>query len=341
MRCFSSAVYLLSLAVPASAQTLYVDPTSSLPVQIALEQSFLTATGATGLVDLDDIPAGIVTGDEWRTLGVRLHQPGGAGLQLWAADSSFTPHSLPNAIFPGAAANDDRIYLYLDPPQSAVGLWLIDAERDNAGENIEFYDATGLVATIPMPVYGSITGSPNANYFVGIDSPTPIVEVRVNDYLLDGGEATGIDDIRLRQRLVGTTYCSPAVVNSTGFPAEMLVIGSKVALANDVVLRATRLPANSFGYFLTSRNQGNVPGAGGSQGRLCLGGSVARFFSLIGNSGQARALEARIDLTNIPEPPQFATTIMAGETWHFQCWYRDANPTSTSNFTDAITVTFE
>ncbi len=30
----------------------------------------------------------------------------------------------------------------------------------------------------------------------------------------------------------------------------------------------------------------------------------------------------------------------SGDTWNFQCWYRDNNPVPTSNFTDAVSVTF-
>ena len=29
--------------------------------------------------------------------------------------------------------------------------------------------------------------------------------------------------------------------------------------------------------------------------------------------------------------------VQVGETWHFQCWYRDVG---TSNFTDAVAVSF-
>ncbi|MCP3916270.1 MAG: hypothetical protein GY711_12005 [bacterium] len=34
------------------------------------------------------------------------------------------------------------------------------------------------------------------------------------------------------------------------------------------------------------------------------------------------------------------TLFQPGETWNFQCWYRDNNPGPTSNFTDAVSVTF-
>jgi hypothetical protein len=33
--------------------------------------------------------------------------------------------------------------------------------------------------------------------------------------------------------------------------------------------------------------------------------------------------------------------VAPGESWSFQAWYRDNNPTPTSNFTDASTVTFQ
>jgi hypothetical protein len=33
-------------------------------------------------------------------------------------------------------------------------------------------------------------------------------------------------------------------------------------------------------------------------------------------------------------------TAIPGETWYFQAWHRDANPTLTSNFTDAVSITF-
>ena len=49
--------------------------------------------------------------------------------------------------------------------------------------------------------------------------------------------------------------------------------------------------------------------------------------------------ELAIDLTAIPEGPAVASAA-AGDTWRFQAWFRDANPTATSNFTDAVAVTF-
>ena len=48
----------------------------------------------------------------------------------------------------------------------------------------------------------------------------------------------------------------------------------------------------------------------------------------------------QIDLTAIPTPTG-TTSAMAGDTWNFQCWHRDANPTATSNFTNGYRVVFQ
>ena len=38
--------------------------------------------------------------------------------------------------------------------------------------------------------------------------------------------------------------------------------------------------------------------------------------------------------------PVGAQAVLPGDTWHFQCWYRDANPGVTSNFSDGLSITF-
>ena len=44
-----------------------------------------------------------------------------------------------------------------------------------------------------------------------------------------------------------------------------------------------------------------------------------------------------VDLNGIPSGSGFVA-VQPGETWNFQCWYRDG---ATSNFTDAVSITFE
>jgi hypothetical protein len=143
--------------------------------------------------------------------------------------------------------------------------------------------------------------------------------------------------------VVGAVYCAPAVPNSSGVGATMSALGSTLIVEDDVVLSAADLPQNSFGVFLASQTQGLVPGYNGSQGALCLGGTVG-YFSRPGevqNSGPTGAFELALDLTSLPTPTG-AVPAAPGETWHFQAWYRDrALLGATSNFTPGVSVVFE
>ena len=170
-----------------------------------------------------------------------------------------------------------------------------------------------------------------------------------------------IDDFRLYSRCIsqseindwvqcsatggglGTSYCTPAVPNSTGASGVMAATGSASLVANDVTLIARSLPLNSFGYFLTSSMQGNVPQPGGSQGVLCLGGNIGRFVGpgQILNSGAGGTFSLAIDNTALPTP-QGPVAAMAGQAWNFQSWHRDSvGGAATSNFTDGLTITWQ
>ena len=138
---------------------------------------------------------------------------------------------------------------------------------------------------------------------------------------------------------VGTRYCSPAELNSSGLPAELDAFGATVTACQDLVLTASSVPANQFGYFVASETQGFVPNVGGGQGTLCLGGTIARFNDQTQNSAAAGTFSIRVDLAAIPTTPVHA--VQPGETWNFQGWFRDKNPHNTWNFTDAVAVTFE
>jgi len=137
---------------------------------------------------------------------------------------------------------------------------------------------------------------------------------------------------------LGTIYCDPAVANSSGQPATIRAVGTAVVADNDLLLVCQQMPFNQFGYFLASETQAFIPQPGGAQGNLCVGGTVARFTSQLQNSGVFGSIGITVDLTAIPTSPPPA--VQPGETWNFTTWFRDMNPTSTSNFSDAIAVTF-
>ena len=155
--------------------------------------------------------------------------------------------------------------------------------------------------------------------------------------------ALGLDVVKFVQNgPAGTTYCSPAVANSSGLPATIAALGPSSLGPDNVTLRADHLPEGALTLFLASQMQGQVPGAGGGEGTLCLGGAIGRFML----PGQVRVAGAdgsaalKLLVGALPQPTG-AVAASVGETWSFQAWYRDANPSSTSNLTDGVAVTWQ
>ena len=129
--------------------------------------------------------------------------------------------------------------------------------------------------------------------------------------------------IRSRFSLSTSEFIAPTTPNAA--------TGSNFVADNDLTLECGSMPAGSFAFFLTSQLQGFTSNPGGSQGNLCLGGTIARFRAQVMGSGSDGRIEVPIDLTAIPITPP--TAILPGETWRFQAWYRGvAGGAPTSNF---------
>ncbi len=152
--------------------------------------------------------------------------------------------------------------------------------------------------------------------------------------------------MRLVKHIVGgvasSTYCDPAEANSTGWPAELVAAGSASAGENHLTLIGSGLPEDSFALFLNGTETKFIPFAGGSQGNLCLGGAIGRYRGV----GEVRRVDnlgkvsLQLYLGNTPGP--FGpTTILSGETRHFQVWFRDINPGVASNFSNGASVSFQ
>lgn len=134
---------------------------------------------------------------------------------------------------------------------------------------------------------------------------------------------------------IGVNYCGPAVPNSTGVPAELRAYGSTLVADGSLVLQATHVPPDKFGYFLLGSTMGfSTPP--GSQGDLCIGSPIGRFLAEVRSSGPSGELHITVDLSNLP----LFGAVTPGDTWHFQAWFRDLHPSSTSNLTDGVSVTF-
>jgi hypothetical protein len=137
---------------------------------------------------------------------------------------------------------------------------------------------------------------------------------------------------------VGTSYCGPATPNTTGSPGR--ITGSGSGAAGDLlILTASDLAQNTFGFFLAGRTQGFFQPPG-SAGFICLSGNIGRFNrpGEIGFSGPTGTISLTVDTTSIPNNPPVAA--LPGEVWYFQCWFRDVSGSTSSNFTDGLRVQF-
>ncbi|MEM6671406.1 MAG: hypothetical protein AAF726_01100 [Planctomycetota bacterium] len=142
------------------------------------------------------------------------------------------------------------------------------------------------------------------------------------------------------RRSIGVSECD-AVENSTGEAGTIAALGSRSAVADRVTLIAYQLPVDRMGYFLSSRERGLVNQPGGSRGVLCLGGAIGRYVGRgdVQDTSTSGMLVLDLELARTPTPTGFVS-IAAGETWRFQAWHRDMDPGPTSNFTDAVAVSF-
>lgn len=215
-------------------------------------------------------------------------------------------------------------------------LWYIDWDDPDTSIDsaLMFNDSVIMHEGVSVLSGMLVDDVPNSDSEVAMsdDGTIAIVEVVIGSSI----DAVYIVEI---ESFVGNSYCGPAVVNSSGNPGTIRAMGSAAVANNDLMLVASDLPLSQFGFFLNSMTQGLINHPGGSQGNLCIVGSLGRYNAQIFNSGASGTGSITLDLSQTPTPTG-PVSIMIGDTWNFQCWYRDLNPTPVSNFTDAVSVLF-
>jgi hypothetical protein len=135
---------------------------------------------------------------------------------------------------------------------------------------------------------------------------------------------------------IGTRFCTPAVPNSSGQPGTMRTFGRVQTVESNLTLAAENLPTNSnVGYFImgTGTNTFTPPG---SSGPICVTPGIKRFLPPVSNTAEYAGGFVRVVGTSGP----VSSWITPGSTWSFQAWHRDS-AASTSNMTDAVSVTFQ
>ncbi len=177
--------------------------------------------------------------------------------------------------------------------------------------------------------------------YQGILDPGPQgVSGFVASYGPAGMPPTGSGFFFARNFRVDRPHCA-AAANSTGRAAALMMAGDATASSNELSLRAFGMPPQTVGFFLLSRTPGFVAQAGGSQGNLCLGGSIGRLNQQIFQTEFWGTGSADVDLAAIPQPSG-TVSASAGETWYAQAWFRDTvGGTATSNFTSGSSITLQ
>jgi hypothetical protein len=155
---------------------------------------------------------------------------------------------------------------------------------------------------------------------------------------------------------VGTPFCDPSDLNSTGLPTTLTgTMGSGVG--SGLHLESAQGPANGIGYVLVGTATA-TPGIALGSGHLCFDLGAGQTFGRYNVSGTAMNSIGIYDaggiLQNIvgtstvvsgfdvpSDLPSIGGTIQVGQTWHFQVWHRDTPAgVGTSNFSNGLSVTF-
>jgi hypothetical protein len=111
------------------------------------------------------------------------------------------------------------------------------------------------------------------------------------------------------------TFCSSGPNSANPSGASITFIGSTNVSINDFTIMAAGLPPDNTGLFFYGQNQiASVPFGNGSR---CIGNPFFRLAATTANF--FGDIETTLDMNSLPSGGQ----ITYGQTWNFQCWYRD------------------
>jgi hypothetical protein len=130
-----------------------------------------------------------------------------------------------------------------------------------------------------------------------------------------------------------TTFCTAAPNSFDGNGAQISFVGTSNVSLNNLTLMCSSVPPNKLGLFFYGQNQTSQVAFG--NGFRCIG---SRIFRLPATSANVFGdIDFAVDMNALPAGGQ----INYGETWNFQCWYRDpAAGGANYNASNGITIYF-
>ena len=229
----------------------------------------------------------------------------------------------------------------------------VDTNDDNT---MDFTPWTSIVDSVSLVesvgsgdlIYSANTVGPDGSFVPGHVSIIGGAWV-INDFGIGYEDTPGASNLAE----TGTSFCDPASSNSTG--SDVVVTGYMgTGVGSGLHLEANGGPDAEVGYFLVGTGFAD-PGLVISNGTLCLDTALFRY-NITGTSGNSIGVfDASGQLQNLPGtatsgtgydvpsdvPDTVPIPIMAGDTYHFQLWYRDTPAgAGTSNFSTGLSVTF-
>ncbi|MEM6568798.1 MAG: hypothetical protein AAF957_10330 [Planctomycetota bacterium] len=258
--------------------------------------------------------------------------------QILFADANDLSSQVPVTPLP----NLTRAPLALQMRRTPSGSFLL-CTLEIFGSRVTEYDASGQVVTsVDVLALGATASgvAPLENGNLLVSGPTGVhvvdpVAGTLTTVLAD------VDGLYVSEPTTGSGYCT-GVPNSTGVPAATSAVGSRAVADDEMTLHCHRMPTGATAYFLASRQPGLTTNPGGSDGNLCLAGPIGRFVGpgQVLNSGAEGRVSLDLDLAAHPTPTGFVQ-VLPGETWFYQCWYRDSTGgQATSNFSNGWGITF-
>ena len=342
---------------------------------------FGTAVGAAGDVDADGIPdliVGAVSADpNGSRSGTARVLSGADGSILWDFDGVAAGDSFGDAVDSAGDVDGDgfgdlivaagsEAYVRVFSGQTGAILHEFTGDtslfgNDVAGvgdmdgdgfDDVGVGDPTSFLSRPRLLVFSGLTGeelysvvSPNIDDRFGEavagggdvngdGVPDLVVGGSGDDFLAANGGMVWVVGAAGR---VGSDYCSPATPNSTGVPGRLTIFGSTSIADRSLTLNIDDIRSGQFGFFLVSLTQGNsIPPFSG--GPLCLAGNIGRINrprQII----EGPMASIRLDLDLIPLNP--TVPAVSGQTLNFQAWYRDVGGNFSTNFTNAVSVSFQ
>ncbi len=198
--CFCLLLVVFAGALTASGGAIYTD-----------KAAFLAATGIPEhVIDFESLGDGTpvvgspaVTGQEWLNWGVSFTSlVTGKNLIVGETNVDWSPPSGTHGLaVSGPGTDDSSLRMTFSEVVTSVGFMVCDSEVTGGyDETINFYDIDGaLLGSIPIPVYGSYTSSPDANYFIGFSDERGVASVVMHESPSDSEEVP-IDDLMYTMR---------------------------------------------------------------------------------------------------------------------------------------------